>query len=293
MAFRHQIELTNEENIGSLILKCGTFSTTCPVTYPEGNTDESTIPSSAGTGVDVECTIRIIISDPYQDPELATYSYTIEFYASGGSPDLSGISIEAPAYQPLKINEEESEFTLIRKPEHLYGYTDLNPTTLHYYAWYDENGDALDPRDDTALTLSETPAPNDPVYSYNIGDDYNSVLLVDGVSVNNVSGNILYLNGTEVSFTRHSEYDFTPTLYAWTTNDYYDREEMSKPLTVYTHSENPSIDDQTYTSTGEIWDGKCWTGAEPGSLKFGTQISEISGNTITVGGIPGPKIVER
>ena len=83
------------------------------------------------------------------------------------------------------------------------------------------------------------------------------------------------------------------TLYAWTTNDYYDREDTSKPLTVYTHSENPSIDDQTYTSTGETWDGKCWTGAEPGSLAFGTQVSEISGNTITVGGVPGPKIVER
>ena len=82
------------------------------------------------------------------------------------------------------------------------------------------------------------------------------------------------------------------TLYAWTTNEYYDRENTSKPLTVYTYSENPSINDQTYTSTGEIWDGKCWTGAETGSLKFGTQISEISGNTITVG-ISSPKIVEK
>lgn len=81
------------------------------------------------------------------------------------------------------------------------------------------------------------------------------------------------------------------TLYAWTTTGYYDREDTSKPLTVYTHSENPSIDDKTYTSTGEIWDGKCYTGAEPGIV--GTQISEISGNTITVGGMSNPTIPIR
>lgn len=163
MAFRHQIELTNEENIGSLTLKCGTFSTTCQVTYPEGNTDEGTIPSSAGTGVNVECTIRIIISDPYQDPELATYSYAIEFYASGGSPDLSGISIEAPAYQPLKINEEESEFTLIRKPEHLYGWTDPNTKGQTLYAWTTLS--AYTPT--TFYTKTSTPSSTETVYDAN------------------------------------------------------------------------------------------------------------------------------
>lgn len=197
MAFRHQIELTNEENIGSLTLKCGTFSTTCQVTYPEGNTDESMIPSSAGTGVDVECTIRIIISDPYQDPELATYSYAIEFYASGGSPDLSGISIEAPAYQPLKINEEESEFTLIRKPEHLYGWTDPNTKGQTLYAWTCEentsggyyNNDATY----TIYTTTENPTTSSTFYDK------------DGNEFNPLNGTVVYDNeGLGNSYTINS-----------------------------------------------------------------------------------------
>ena len=72
-------------------------------------------------------------------------------------------------------------------------------------------------------------------------------------------------------------------LYAWkTTNTFYDKNDHSKLLTVYTLSETPSVGDSVYTATGEVFEGVCYTGIDTGRVNPQT-ISSINNNTMTVG----------
>lgn len=75
------------------------------------------------------------------------------------------------------------------------------------------------------------------------------------------------------------------TLYAWTTTGCYDINDTTKPLTVYTLSETPVVNDKTYDSNGDEFDGRCWTGAEGGTVP--NNINEVTSTTITLG-IPTP-----
>ena len=70
-------------------------------------------------------------------------------------------------------------------------------------------------------------------------------------------------------------------LYAWKTTEYYDRNDNSKPLTVYTLSETPSEGDSIYTATSEVWDGICFDGTELG--KVTTTIVSSTASTLKVG----------
>lgn len=71
------------------------------------------------------------------------------------------------------------------------------------------------------------------------------------------------------------------TLYAWTTTGYYDINDTTKPLTVYTLSETPAVNDKTYDSNGDEFDGRCWTGAEQGTVS--NIIKGVTGTTIRIG----------
>ena len=79
------------------------------------------------------------------------------------------------------------------------------------------------------------------------------------------------------------------TLYAWTTTECYDINDTTKPLTVYTLSETPAVNDKTYDSNGDEFDGGCWTGAEQGTVP--NNINGVTSTTITLGiGKPTPTL---
>lgn len=86
---------------------------------------------------------------------------------------------------------------------------------------------------------------------------------------------------TDKTFSAGSYTLYIGNLYAWTTNDYYDISNHTKPLTIYTASATPSVGDTVYTQTGEIFNGRCWTGTQTGKVASST-VNSISNNTITL-----------
>ena len=75
----------------------------------------------------------------------------------------------------------------------------------------------------------------------------------------------------------------TPDLYAWKTTDYYDPDDNTKPLTVYTLSADPAVGDALYDAHGNQLDKiEAWTGVEYGTCNTNTIASKTS-TTITCG----------
>ena len=74
-----------------------------------------------------------------------------------------------------------------------------------------------------------------------------------------------------------------PDLYAWTTNEYYDTDDYTKPLTVYTLSADPEVGDLLYDAHGNQLDKiRAWDGAQDAACNTNVIASKTS-TTITCG----------
>lgn len=139
--FRASFGLTNEENLGSITIKYGSYSKTYSVDYPypEGGTD--VIPKQSYTNpADIEYTYNVVINDPYSDPTKAMYHYTFQFESEASAfNSLEGMILTSPNYCPIYIKQEnEDEYTFNTYPSIVY----TDSTTLTTGATiYDNNGE--------------------------------------------------------------------------------------------------------------------------------------------------------
>ena len=159
-------------------------------------------------------------------------------------------------------------------------------TKTVYYGWKNSAGTSI------AYTLTKTPSTNSKIYGFDKytgkvfeWDPDNEITEYDSSTIPNKIG-ISYDDGPVEYYYRDTLSDkiIYLTLYAWTSSQYFDKNDISKPLTVYTTSLTPSIGSSVYTKDGEVFDGYCWTGAETGKVS-NSSISNVENNTITIGGI--------